>query len=56
MKIRKYMKIHIFQTSEDIIAQSNLNCIVSPGGWVYIDILKGIPDLKQAGRIAQMTD
>ena len=51
MKICEHMKLHISQITKEIIDQCNLNNIVFHYGWLYIDIWKGIPDLKQAGRI-----
>ena len=44
MKICEYMKLYISQIPKEIIDQYNLNDIVSPDRWVYIDIRKGIPD------------
>ena len=51
MKIRKYTNLHISKIPKEIINKYNLNNIVSPNRWVYIDIRKLIPVLKQAGRI-----
>ena len=52
MKICEYMKLYISQIPKEIIDQYNLNDIVSPDRWVYIDIRKGIPGFLKAGRIA----
>ena len=43
MKILEYMKLQISQITKEIIAQHNLNYIVSPDGWVYIEIQRLIP-------------
>ena len=39
-----------YLVSEEIIVQYNL-CEVSVNGWVYLEIRKAIPGLKQAGKI-----
>ena len=52
MNICEYMKLHISQIPKEIINQYNLNDIVSPNGWVYIDIRKLIPGLQEVGRIS----
>ena len=41
-----------FQIPKEIINQYNLNNMVSPNGWVYIDIRKVIPGLQQVCRIS----
>ena len=45
-----YMKISLAILPEEIIAQYNLLQLVS-NGWVYLEIRKGMPGLKQAGHI-----
>ena len=45
------MKISLAILPEEIIAQYNL-LQLAPNGWVYPEIRKGMPGLKQAGRIA----
>ena len=47
----KYMKISLAIIPEEIIVQYNLLQLAS-NGWVYLEICKGMPGLKQAGRIA----
>ena len=46
-----YMKISLAILPEEIIAQYNLLQLAS-NGWVYLEIRKGMPGLKQAGCIA----
>ena len=46
-----YMKISLAILPEEIIAQYNLLQLAS-NGWLYLEIRKGMPGLKQAGRIA----
>ena len=45
------MKTSLVIIPEEIISQYNLLQLAS-NGWVYLEIRKGMPDLKQAGRIA----
>ena len=47
----EYMKISLEILPEEIIAQYNLLQLAS-NGWVYLETCKGVPGLKQAGRIA----
>ena len=47
----KYMKISLAILPEEITAQYNL-LQLSSNGWVYLEIRKVMPGLKQAGRIA----
>ena len=51
MERYEYMKLPIKLIPDEIIAQYNLLDLVSDG-YVYIEIRKGMPGLKQAGRIA----
>ena len=51
MKSREYMKLNISQIPEEIIDQYNINDIVYPEGYIYIEVWKVIPGLKQDGRI-----
>ena len=46
----EYMNIILSILPEEIIAQYNLLQLAS-NGWVYLDICKGMPGLKQAGPI-----
>ena len=48
----EYMKLALACILDKIIEQYNLNTL-SSDGWVYLEIRKGIPGLKQAGRIAK---
>ena len=50
----KYMKISLAILPEEIISQYNLLQLAS-NGWLYLEIRKGMPGLKQAGRIANNT-
>jgi hypothetical protein len=43
----EYMKLHISKIPDEIITEYKLH-----DGWVYMEIRKGMPGLKQAGRIA----
>ena len=47
----KYMKTSLAILPEEIISQYNLLQLAS-NGWVYMEIHKGMPGLKQAGHIA----
>jgi hypothetical protein len=48
----EYMKLHISKIPDEIIEEYNLASITTTDGWVYMEIRKGMPGLKQAGRIA----
>jgi hypothetical protein len=48
----EYMKIHISKIPDEIVQEYTLKPLATPGGWVYMKIRKGMPGLKQAGRIA----
>ena len=47
----EYMKLALACIPDEIIEQYNFNTL-SSDGWVYLEIRKGMPGLKQAGRIA----
>jgi hypothetical protein len=47
----EYMKILLSRFPEEIIQKYNLNAL-SVDGWVYIEIVKGVYGLKQAGPLA----
>ena len=47
----KYMKLALACIPDKIIQQYSLQTL-SSDGWVYLEIRKGMPVLKQAGRIA----
>ena len=51
MERYEYMKISLAILPEEMIAQYNLPQLAS-NGWVYLEIRKGMPVLKQAGCIA----
>jgi hypothetical protein len=44
----EYMKILISRSPEEIIQKYNLDAL-AVDGWVYISIIEGMYDLKQAG-------
>ena len=48
----EYMKIHISKIPDEIVQEYLLLPLSTPDGWVYMEIRKGMPGLKQAGRIA----
>ena len=50
----EYMKLNIHIIPQEIIDKYALNKIVDDNGWVYLEIVKGIYGLKQAGIIANM--
>ena len=45
------MKVALEIIHKEIVQQYNLHDVAS-NGWVYMDIRKGVPGLKQAGFIA----
>ena len=47
----EYMKLALACIPDEIIEQYSLRTL-SSDSWVYLDTLKGMPGLKQAGRIA----
>jgi hypothetical protein len=47
----EYMKMLISRFPEEIIQKYNLNALAF-GGWVYIETIKGMYGLKQAGLLA----
>jgi hypothetical protein len=47
----EYMKLHRSKIPEEISDEYNLPSLTTPDGWVYMEIRKGMPGLKQAGRI-----
>ena len=47
----EYMKMSLDMIPAEIIAQYNLQALASDG-WVFMEIRKGMPGLKQSGRIA----
>ena len=47
----EYMKLSLACIPDEIIDQYNLNTL-SSDGWVYLEIHKGMPGLKQAGHIS----
>jgi hypothetical protein len=48
----EYMKLHISKIPAKIIKEYNLTSLATADGWIYMEIRKGMPGLKQAGRIA----
>ena len=51
MEWYEYMKMSLDIIPEEIIAQYQLHSLASDG-WIFMEIRKGMPGLKQAGRIA----
>jgi hypothetical protein len=51
----EYMKILLSRFPEEIIQKYNLNAL-SVDGWVYIEIIKGMYGLKQAGLLANQSN
>ena len=50
----EYMKLHIHIIPKEIIDEYALHKILDENGWVYLDIVKGMYGLKQAGIISNM--
>ena len=48
----EYMKLTLIMLPQEIIDQYNLKDLVAADGYVYMDIRKGIPWLKQPRRLA----
>jgi hypothetical protein len=48
----EYMKLHLSKIPDEVIHEYDLRSLANPDGWVYMEIRKGMPGLKQAGRIA----
>ena len=46
------MRIHIKLIPSDIIAHYNLNDLVDQDGWIYMEIIRGMYGLPQAGILA----
>ena len=51
MKEYGYTKVKLAEIPQDIIHHYKLNSIVHTGGYVYMEIRKGMPGLKQAGKM-----
>ena len=51
MKTYEYVRIKLDIIPQEIVDQYNLLCL-EKDGWVYMEVRKGMPGLKQAGRIA----
>ena len=52
MACYEYMKLALDLLPDEIIEQYDLRSLVCPNGWIYMEIRKGMPGLKQAVRIA----
>ena len=52
MKEYNYMKVKMNEIPIDVIKHYNLNSLVHTDGYVYMEIRKGMPGLKQAGKNA----
>ncbi len=50
----KYMRLKLSDIPEEIIKQYKLREITTPDGYVYMEIMKGMYGLPQAGIIAQV--
>ena len=50
----EYMKLHLHIIPQEIIDEYNLHNLVDEDRWVYLNIVKGMYGLKQAGIIANM--
>ena len=48
----EYMKLPLSMSPQEIIEQYNLKDRVAADGYVYMEIRKGMPGLKQAGRLS----
>jgi hypothetical protein len=48
----EHMKIHVSKMPNEIIDEHDLKSLATEDGWIYMEIRKGMPGLKQAGRIA----
>jgi hypothetical protein len=48
----EYMKLHISNIPTEIIDEYILASLATDDCWIYMEIRKGVPGLKQAGRIA----
>ena len=48
----EYMKLPLRMFPQDIVQQYSLEDIVAADGYVYMEIIKEIPGLKQAGILA----
>ena len=51
MACYEYIKLSLACIQDEVIDQYNLRAL-SSNRWVYLEIQKGMPGLKQAGRIA----
>ena len=52
MKEYEYMKVKLSEIPDDVIQHYKLNTLAHTDGYVYMEIRKGMPGLKQAGKIA----
>ena len=48
----EYMRMKLTDSSQEIIDEYNLNDIVNPNGWIYMEIRKTLPGLCQSGALA----
>ena len=48
----EYMKLPLSMSPQEILYQYNLKDLVSADGYIYMEIRKGTPDIKQAGRLS----
>jgi hypothetical protein len=54
MERYEYMRLPLSIIPDEIVDQYSLKDLVTPDGWVYIEIRKGMYGLKQAGLIANV--
>ena len=48
----EYMRLKLADIPDDVIKQYNLADKVTPDGWVYLEVRKGMYGLPQAGMMA----
>ncbi len=53
IKCCEYMRLHISDIPDEIIKEYNLHELVTPEGYVYCEIRKGMYGIPQVGIIAQ---
>jgi hypothetical protein len=47
----EYMKVHISKFPDEIVDEYDLRWLATADGWIHMEVRKGMPGLKQAGRI-----
>ena len=51
----EYMKLPLSMSPQEIIDQYNLKDLVAADGNIYMDIRRGVPGIKQSGRLSSVT-